>query len=169
MEINLKIWHAAPRLSLSPLQLQFSNFSTPFLRLNERWLIDLWHSFGLLNKEPCSHLFLPWIQVKAMSRKFKRRCAKSFGASTEDCYFLRFYNSIRNMFLIEIERNQFCILLMMFSKHVHMGWNFQETLKSSIVFSLKHTFMYCAMHNRMVGWNYLEAEFFFHGESGLVG
>ena len=95
--INLRTWHVAPYLSLSPLQLQFSNFSTPsaitwtVADRSVAWVL-------LLNKEAWSHLFLTWIRLKPMSIKSYRRCAKSFGDSAKGCYFFRFHNGSRNIF-----------------------------------------------------------------------
>ena len=69
------------------------------------------------------------------SRKFHGNfCANNFGKAAKLRYFLRFQNGSRNMFVNTSKRNWSFIYLIMLSKHLHMGWEFQGTLKSSIFF-----------------------------------
>ena len=95
--INLRTWHVAPYLSLSPLQLQFSNFSTPsaitwtVADRSVAWVL-------LLNKEAWSHLFLTWVRLKPMSIKSYRRCAKSLAIQQKVAIFSDFIMAAETFF-----------------------------------------------------------------------
>ena len=58
------------------------------------------------------------------------------------CYYIRFNNGSRTMFMNTGEVNCFFIILIMFSKHDQMSWKLQEILTSCISFVMKHICMH---------------------------
>ena len=115
------------------------NLFSAILRLRDRPLMAPWH-VSVCSMLNCPHIFLlKWMLIKTMSRKFHRLSTKSFRDSVKNRYFL---NSIKVtetfswVQTIKMFKNVFfSIFLMILQEHVHMGWNFQGTSKSSISFN----------------------------------
>lgn len=77
----------------------------------------------------CACVFLlTQIVVKTISKTIHEFCTKSC-----DYYFLRFHDDSKNMFLSRSNGNYFFSFQITFPRYVHIGRNFQGTLKLSIL------------------------------------
>ena len=82
---------------------------------------------------------LAWISIKTISQKFQGFWAKSFDDAAKHCWF---HDDNINLIKNIVEGNLFSVFLMMLTKHVHINWNLQWRLKSSVSFILKHIFIF---------------------------
>ena len=127
-KINLIIWHTASHVIPWLLKFQWNGkyFPGAILRSRNRLLIALRYCYCLLNEESYSHLSLN----KNTSKIHTKETAWTMRNSAKAPYFLRLYDGSTNMYMNKSEM-VFLIFLIMLPKYVHIGWNFQGTLKSS--------------------------------------
>ena len=89
-----------------------------------------------LNEESYSHLFFNTNTIKNISTKFHGFSFKTFADTAKYCYFLRFYEGDRNMFVHKSEG----IFLNIFAKACPYGLKTSRNIDIKYIFSFKVRF-----------------------------
>ena len=145
MEINLTIWNTVPCLHFHSFAISVE-WKVLFSAVLELHVTNGWYLSNMVSiRFPllchcCVHISVSArISIKTISQKFQGFWAKPFGDAAKDCWS---HNDSINLIKNTDEGNWFSVFLMMLTKHVHMGRNFQRILKSSISFILNCFFIF---------------------------